>query len=225
MNFIFILFLFILFCIVFYYSIHPKATTGSTEYSREYKVHEYPKLLSSEECDEIVSLAKKNGLSQSYIVSNDKLNAYDVNLRKSEQTWLSRTSNPLIEKLSKISENLTGIPQSNQEMVQIVKYERGGKFDAHFDPCVTDEKICKEMNRNAGQRRTTLLVYLNDVTNGGETEFVNIGMKIKPEKGKGILFWSTDENEKILNESKHRGNEVVDGDKWIATVWSHHRPY
>jgi prolyl 4-hydroxylase len=225
MNFIVILFLFILFCIVFYYSIQPNITTGSHQLSGQYKVHEYPNLLSSEECDEIIRLAHNNGLTESKVVTNDSLNGYDVNFRKSEQTWLSRTSHPLIEKLSKISENLTAIPQSNQEMVQIVKYEKGGKFDAHFDPCVKGEKICKEMNREAGQRRTTLLVYLNDVKKGGETEFVNIGIKIKPEKGKGILFWSTDENEKVLNESKHRGNEVVDGDKWIATVWSHHRPY
>lgn len=222
MNFIIILFLLVLFVIILYFSIRQPKKYPSTE---KYKVHEYPNLLSAKECDEIIELAKKNGLSQSYIVSDDKLNAYDLNFRKSDQTWMSRSSHPVLEKLSKISTNLTGLPQQNQEMVQVVRYEKGGKFDAHFDPCVKSEQLCKEMNRGAGQRRTTLLVYLNDVMKGGETEFVNLGVKVRPEKGKGILFWSTDENEKVLEESKHRGNELLEGEKWIATIWSHPMMY
>ena len=222
MNFIVILFLLILFCIILYYSVRPKKINGLVG---KYKVHEYPNLLSAQECDEIMELAKKNGLTQSYIVSNDKLNAYDVSFRKSEQTWLERGLHPVLEKFSKISEDLTGLPRENQEMIQVVRYEKGGKFDAHFDPCVNGEKLCTEMNRGAGQRKTTLLLYLNDVLNGGETEFVNLGVKVKPEKGKGILFWSTDENENVLEESKHRGNELVDGEKWIATIWSHPLSY
>jgi prolyl 4-hydroxylase len=232
MNFIFILFLLILFAIILYFTIHPKSSNVSSlsptihpPSKGKYKVHEYPNLLSAQECDMIIDLAKKNGLSQSHIVSDDKLNAYDTNFRKSDQTWMSRSSHPVLEKLSKISEKLTSLPQVNQEMIQVVRYEKGGKFDAHFDPCVKGEKLCKEMNRGAGQRRTTLLVYLNDVLKGGETEFVNIGVKVRPEKGKGILFWSTDEDEKVLEESKHRGNELLEGEKWIATIWSHPMVY
>jgi hypothetical protein len=35
------------------------------------------------------------------------------------------------------------------------------------------------------------------------------------------LFWSTDQHDNLLTESKHRGNRVEQGEKWIATVWSH----
>jgi prolyl 4-hydroxylase len=231
MNLIFILLLLLILCfIIIFYSFFHRTTRSQTEKSsssqpRPYKVLEYPNLLSVQECDEIIELSKKNGLQQSYIVSDEKLNAYDLNFRKSDQTWMSRDSHSVLEKLSKISERLTGLPQANQEMVQVVRYEKGGKFDAHFDPCVKGEQLCKEMNRGAGQRRTTLLVYLNDVLKGGETEFVNLGVKVKPEKGKGILFWSTDENERVLDESKHRGCEVLEGEKWIATIWSHPMMY
>lgn len=224
MNFIFILLLLlILFFIIYYSSI--RKINQSPSNPQPYKVQEYPNLLSPQECDEIIELSKKNGLEQSYIVSDDKLNAYDSNFRKSDQTWMNRHSHPILEKLSKISEQLTGLPQVNQEMIQVVRYEKGGKFDAHFDPCVKGEELCKEMNRGAGQRRTTLLVYLNDVLKGGETEFVNLGVKVRPEKGKGILFWSTDENERVLEESKHRGCELLEGEKWIATIWSHPKMY
>jgi prolyl 4-hydroxylase len=222
MNVILILLLLLILLFIFVYSYIRKINQSPTN---SYKVQEYPNLLSDKECDEIIELAKKNGLQQSYIVSDDKLNAYDNNFRKSDQTWMSRLNYPVLEKLSKISEQLTGLPQPNQELVQVVRYEKGGKFDAHYDPCVKGEELCKEMNRGAGQRRTTLLVYLNDVSKGGETEFENLGKRIRPEKGKGILFWSTDENENVLKESMHRGCEVLEGEKWIATIWSHPKKY
>lgn len=227
MNLFFIILLILIAMFMVYYSYDMKKASkdwGPTLVS-EYKVLEYPNLLSYEECDTIINLAKENGLSQSYVVSDEQLNSYDSNFRKSDQTWMDKSIHPVLEKLSRISESLTGLPQENQEMVQVVRYEKGGKFDAHYDPCVKNEKICNEMNRGSGQRRTTLLLYLNDVEKGGETEFVNLGLKIKPEKGKGVLFLSTDENEKILEESKHRGNELMEGEKWIATIWSHPRKY
>ena len=192
---------------------------------QKYNVEVYPNVLTSEECEQIIELSKQNGLSQSHIVTDDSLSGYDNNFRKSDQTWIPALSHPALQKLSELSVKLTQLPSENQEMVQIVRYEKGGKFDAHFDPCVKGESICKQMNRDAGQRRSTLLVYLNDVSDGGETEFVNIGVKVKPEKGKAILFWSTDENENVIPESKHRGNELKSGEKWIATIWSHSRKY
>jgi prolyl 4-hydroxylase len=220
-----ILFLIILICTTLYIIYRRKKYPSPSPPQESYKVLEYPNLLTSEECDKIIQIAKENGLSQSYIVSDDKLNSYDSSFRKSDQTWIDPSYHPILHKLSKISENLTQLPIENQEMIQIVRYEKGGKFDAHYDACVKNETICKKMNRNGGQRRTTLIVYLNDVLMGGETEFVNLNLKVKPEKGKGVLFFSTDENERILEESKHRGNEVLDGEKWIATIWSHPRKY
>jgi prolyl 4-hydroxylase len=218
MNILVIIILLLLVLFVLFYSINYTS-------SSDFQFVELPNLLSVSECDEIIKLAKEKGLSQSYVVSDDTLSAYDEQFRKSDQVWIDQSEYPVLQKLSRISTERTGLPEAHQEMIQIVRYDIGGKFDAHYDPCVKGEKICDEMNRGAGQRKTTLLVYLNDVMKGGETEFVNLGMKVRPEKGKGILFWSTDKDERILEESKHRGNPVTVGEKWIATIWSHPLPY
>ena len=62
-------------------------------------------------------------------------------------------------------------------------------------------------------RQLVAIWYLNDVTGpGGETEFLNQDVKIKPETGKLILFppfWT----------HEHRGVTLQKGIKYIATTW------
>jgi prolyl 4-hydroxylase len=62
---------------------------------------------------------------------------------------------------------------------------------------------------------------LNDDFEGGETSFVDIGVSVRPEKGKGILFWTLDANGKIIPQAKHGGEKVRRGNKWICTKWVH----
>ena len=62
-------------------------------------------------------------------------------------------------------------------------------------------------------RQLVAIWYLNDVGGpGGETEFINQNVKIKPEVGKLILFppfWT----------HEHRGVKLQKGIKYIATTW------
>ena len=63
------------------------------------------------------------------------------------------------------------------------------------------------------QRQLVAIWYLNDVPGpGGETEFLFQDVKIKPEKGKLILFppfWT----------HEHRAATLNEGVKYIATTW------
>ena len=61
-------------------------------------------------------------------------------------------------------------------------------------------------------RIITFLWYLNTVEEGGETEFFNGRISIKPEKGKLLLFPST-------WTYIHRGNMPISNDKYILTGW------
>lgn len=194
----------------------------------DYSVFEILNLLSPKECDYVIEKAKEKGLSDSMVWSyvDEKGNDLDEKHRKSKQTWLSDDEIDVAMKLSNISTYLTNIPKENQELLQVAMYETFGKFNAHYDACAySDVNVCNKMNKNAGQRRTTLIVYLNDNFIGGETEFTKADILVKPKKGKGLLFWDTDSEEKILDLSEHRGNEVRGGQKWICTKWSHARAY
>jgi len=190
----------------------------------KYELYELRNILTPEECDTLIELAKAKGMEDSSVLAygKEKDTETDTDYRKSKQTWFEDNASPVIQKIADYCEQITGLPKANQEMIQVAHYETGGKFNAHYDACVYEDKTyCDKINRNAGQRKTTLLIYLNDDYTGGETEFTNLNLKIKPEKGKGILFYDTDENQTIYEESKHMGNAVISGEKWICTKWVH----
>jgi hypothetical protein len=85
------------------------------------------------------------------------------------------------------------------------KYNKcSGRYTYHNDFANESEK-----NR---YRVITFIWYLNDVTDGGETEFFGGKINIKPEKGKLVLFpasWAF----------PHRGKMPLSNDKYIITNW------
>ena len=62
------------------------------------------------------------------------------------------------------------------------------------------------------QRALTFMTYLNDVEDGGETEFIYQKMKVKPKKGL-TLIWGTDWT------FLHRGLVSPTQTKYITTGW------
>ena len=59
------------------------------------------------------------------------------------------------------------------------------------------------------------MLYLNSIPDGeGETEFINQGVRIKPEAGK-LLIWPAQWTH------THRGNPVYSQDKYYVTGWAH----
>ena len=89
------------------------------------------------------------------------------------------------------------------EPCQIQKYSKGGGYHAwHFE-------------RDAPQtwnRHLVFMTYLNDVSDGGETEFFYQKLKIKPRKGM-TLIWPTDWTH------RHRGIPSPTQEKYIVTGW------
>ncbi len=67
-------------------------------------------------------------------------------------------------------------------------------------------------NLELASRQLVALWYLNDVEQGGETDFIHQQISITPEKGKLVLFppfWT----------HEHRAAVVEKGTKYIATTW------
>jgi hypothetical protein len=61
-------------------------------------------------------------------------------------------------------------------------------------------------------RHLVFMTYLNDVTDGGETEFLHQKVKVKPEKGL-TLIWPADWT------FTHRGVPSKTQEKYIVTGW------
>jgi hypothetical protein len=71
---------------------------------------------------------------------------------------------------------------------------------------------CEDLDRAYSTRIGAYILYLNDVEEGGETEFLYLSKRIKPKKGRLIIFPSG-------YTHTHRGNPPLSGDKLILTGW------
>lgn len=71
---------------------------------------------------------------------------------------------------------------------------------------------CERSAHQTNQRALVFMTYLNDVEDGGETEFFYQKVKVKPKKGLTLL-WPTDFTH------MHRGITSPTEHKYIATGW------
>jgi hypothetical protein len=63
------------------------------------------------------------------------------------------------------------------------------------------------------------LIYLNDVEEGGETSFPELGFSVKPKKGMGVFFGSLDKSGNCDKRTKHVGAKVTVGEKKVLQRW------
>ncbi len=67
-------------------------------------------------------------------------------------------------------------------------------------------------SRSSCNRLLTYIVYLNDVEEGGETEFLYLHKRVKPVAGTCVIFPASFTH-------THRGNPPLSNDKYILTGW------
>jgi len=77
----------------------------------------------------------------------------------------------------------------------------------------------------SGQRVSTLVVYLNDVEEGGETYFPEIGLSVVPKRGNAIYFEYANSLRQVDPKSLHASSTIVKGEKWAMTKWMRERKF
>ena len=78
---------------------------------------------------------------------------------------------------------------------------------------------------NWGQRVYTFFIYLNDVPEGGETNFPQLDLQFKPARGRAILWENLTKDKSIRHKlSEHGGMPVKEGVKWAINVWIREKP-
>jgi prolyl 4-hydroxylase len=108
---------------------------------------------------------------------------------------------------------------ANGEQINILYYQKGQSYKPHYDALVGEHIGIKAHLKDGGQRIKTVLCYLNDVLEGGETSFPRIPFNYKPCKCDMLLFDNTDNKGSVLNLSYHTGKPVILGDKWVLSKW------
>jgi prolyl 4-hydroxylase len=119
-------------------------------------------------------------------------------------------------------EDITGIPSPNFEFLQLLKYEVGQYYQQHHD------YIEFHTERKQGVRTLTIFLYLNDVEEGGGTNFPLMGnLTVLPKKGRALIWPSVlndDPNAKDTR-TEHQALPVERGVKYGANAWIHQRDF
>jgi prolyl 4-hydroxylase len=212
-----IILLIILAILVYNYTYNKEMFVDGVKYTDipNYDIKEIPNFLTHEECNKVIELSNGKLFPSKVYSQNEDLLSNDS--RISQQCWLT-DDNPLIKDISERVKQFTNTI-GKQEQLQVVNYPKGGFFSPHYDACEGNEGYCSRMNGSDGPRLLTVLIYLNDNFEGGETVFPKINKSVKPEKGKAVIFRNVDENGVIITQALHGGEPIKSGEKWIANKW------
>jgi predicted 2-oxoglutarate/Fe(II)-dependent dioxygenase YbiX len=110
------------------------------------------------------------------------------------------------------------------EIAKLLHYEPGQQFAPHHDfQQPTTPALAREIARR-GQRVATVLVYLNDDFDGGETEFPRIALKHRGATGDALMFANVRPDGDLDHDSLHAGLPTTRGVKWVLSQWIRSRP-
>jgi prolyl 4-hydroxylase len=183
----------------------------------------FEEVLTRDECKQLIELSRPK-LKRSMMVDMATGEPRPDPTRTSDGTYFKRNENAFITMLDKRIEELIQLPIQHSEELQILNYQVGGEYKPHYDffpPNLSGSAAYIAR----GQRVATLILYLNDVEEGGETVFPEIGLKVIPKAGNALYFTYMNSTGQCDPLTLHAGCPVIKGEKWIATRWVRERGY
>lgn len=184
----------------------------------------FDNLMSHEECDQLIALSQSR-MKSSRVVDNETGKEELHPERTSTGTFFNICENEFITTLDRRIAEVMYWPMENGEGIQILNYQPGAEYRAHFDFFPYDLKGSQQHLATCGQRVSTLVMYLNDVEQGGETTFPDVGVSVVPKKGAAVYFEYCNSKGQVDPLTLHAGNPVIEGEKWIATKWMRQHKY
>lgn len=218
-------------------SVYPASVVyphHSRQISWKPRVFLYQHFLSDDEANHLLSLARAE-LKRSAVADNTSGKSTLSEVRTSYGTFISKGKDPIVAGIEDKIAAWTFLPKENGEDMQVLRYKRGEKDEPQFDFFTDTVNTVR-----GGHRVATVLLYLTDVAEGGETVFplakdftdtglhdkdttlsecAQKGIAVKPRKGDALLFFNLRPDAATDPLSLHGGCTVIKGEKWTATKW------
>lgn len=205
----------------------PNYLEGDTEETADYKIGPwmvmFENAITDEEAERLIELGGIEGYMRSADVGRKLADGtYDRKVyagRTSTNAWCQNEcyEDPVAKRVMERVEYITGVPETNSEWLQLLRYEKNQHYNRHHD------LIPHQKERQCGVRIFTLYFYLNDTEEGGGTRFPELDITVKPKRGRAVLWPSVydhDPNEKDPR-TEHEAMPVIKGVKYGANAWLH----
>ena len=180
-------------------------------------------LLSDDECDQIVEIAWSR-VQRSTVMSDEDFDGGVVSdIRTSQGAFLKRGEFDVCNRIDARIEVLLNWPIDCTEDLQVLRYEKGGEYKAHYDFFDTAAGHWTPTLRRGGHRCGTLLTYLSTPLRGGGTLFPDVPLEVRARKGVAVYFGYRTPD--FLSRTLHAGSPVIEGEKWAAVKWFRQGPH
>lgn len=218
---------------------YPTLDLTLTAISCSPRVFEIRDFLSDTEVQHLKNLIQEADLERSKVRSSSiSQDSTSDDTRTSRNTWIPRSTDVITDAIYRraadvlhMDESLlrwrrpSEIPEFTEskiavsENLQAVHYAVGQQYTPHHDFSMPG------LVNLQPSRFATILFYLNDDMEGGETSFprwlngkTQEPLKVKPEAGKAILFYNLLPDGNFDERSQHAALPVTSGEKWLTNL-------
>lgn len=189
---------------------------------RNPRVIVFGNLLSHQECDDMIELARARLVRSETVVTST--GASEVNTaRTSDGMFFGRGENALCARIETRIGALLGWPVENGEGLQVLRYRPGAEYKPHYDYFDPAQAGTPTILKRGGQRVGTVVIYLNTPEGGGATTFPDVKLEVAPVKGNGVFF--SYDRPHPMTRTLHGGAPVLAGEKWVTTKWLRERRF
>jgi prolyl 4-hydroxylase len=144
------------------------------------------------------------------------LTSFASQTRQSETTTQEWFTAQLVAELAHIEGRLfqtLRLQASRIEPWQATRYGPGGRFDSHDDAGVF-------AGEPAGERDTTLVLYVEAPQGGGETAFPQLQLVVPPVPGRLVAWQNLLPDGTVNRKMRHTSRPVSAGTKTTLVTWS-----
>jgi prolyl 4-hydroxylase len=179
--------------------------------------------LKDSECEYIINLA--NPLFQrSKFLYGDKA-VLDEGRTSYSAEFHIFPDDPVLLNITKRASELLNIPVSHFEPFQCLAYNKSQEVQHHYDTFDANSDGGQKIIEEGGQRKITMLAYLNEEFEGGGTYFPDLDYLVIPKKRRVLIFNNLDENDQLLKKAAwHGGLPVTTGTKYAMNMWIRNKP-
>lgn len=132
--------------------------------------------------------------------------------RTSTYLHINKMEHSCVASMERRAAELLDMSVQQLEPLQLVRYHPGQFFGLHHDMGILYEDGSVELPEKrpwAKRRLVTVFVYLNEVCEGGCTHFPLLNLRVKPKRGRAVLFCNIDKHGMPDPRTVHSGEEVL----------------
>ncbi len=199
----------------------PDRATGIAEtvLREQPRISTFKGFLDDDLCDYVMAAAAPYLKPATVNDSHRGMDVLDPSRSNSMMGFFPIENDVIINSIYRRIADRVGFPVEHGEVLGVLHYLPGQRYAPHYDFFDPDYPVHAAEIAAGGQRFKTVLVYLNEEYEAGETLFGKLDWKFKGGRGDALLFNNVTPDGGVDRQTLHAGLTPTSGQKWIISLW------